>query len=58
MHRVQEHEFIDLAKPLTVEQAKREPKGMSRRQFLAAAGGVAAVTSMAPEAFSRNFIDQ
>ena len=31
---------------------------MSRRQFLASAAGVAAVTSMAPEAFARNFIDQ
>jgi gluconolactonase len=58
MHRVQEHEFIDLTKPMTEDKAKSEPKAMSRRQFLAAAGGVAAVTAMAPEAFSRNFIDQ
>ena len=34
MQRVQELEFVDLAKPLTKEQATREPKAMSRRQFL------------------------
>jgi len=55
MERVQLHKFIDLAKPVKVSP---EPKAMSRRQFLAAATGVAAVSAMAPEAFARNFIDQ
>ena len=47
MERVQEMEFVDLAKPRAKEETPREPKAMSRRQFLAAAGGVAAVTAMA-----------
>ena len=55
MERVQLHKFIDLAKP--TEQPK-EPKGMSRRDFLAAVAGTAAITGMAPEAFAHNFIDQ
>jgi gluconolactonase len=53
MHRVQEHEFIDLAKP-----ARRPADGtprMDRRSFLAAATAVAGVSAMAPEAFARNF---
>jgi gluconolactonase len=55
MERVQLHKFIDLAK--LTEQPK-EPKGMSRRDFLAAVAGTAAITGMAPEAFAHNFIDQ
>ena len=55
MERIQEHKFVDLAAP--VKQPK-EPTGMSRRDFLAMATGVAAATAMAPEAFARNFIDQ
>jgi len=55
MERVQLHKFIDLAKP--TEQPK-EPKGMSRRDFLAAVAGTAAITGMASEAFAHNFIDQ
>src|SRR5262249_15531822 len=55
MERVQLHKFIDLAKPL---KPAAERKGMSRRDFLAAVSGTAAVTAMAPEAFARNFIDQ
>ncbi|HTS55723.1 MAG TPA: SMP-30/gluconolactonase/LRE family protein [Burkholderiales bacterium] len=55
MERVQLHKFIDLAKPT---QQPKEPKGMSRREFLAAVGTTAAITAMAPDAFARNFIDQ
>ena len=55
MAHVQEHKFVDLAKPVAQPQ---EPKGMSRRSFLASVSGLAAVTAMAPEAFARNFIDQ
>jgi gluconolactonase len=55
MERVQLHKFIDLAKP---RKQPAEPKGMSRRDFLAAVSGTAAITAMAPEAFARNFIDQ
>ncbi len=53
MPRVQEHEFIDLSKP--VESRVDEP---TRRSFLAKCAGVAAITSMAPQAFARNFIDK
>ncbi len=56
MERVQLHKFIDLAKKST--EPPKEPKGMSRREFLAAVGTTAAITGMAPEAFAHNFIDQ
>ncbi len=55
MKRVQEHQFIDLAQ---AEEVRKEPKAMTRRQFLSSASAVAAITTMAPEAFARNFIDQ
>ncbi len=57
MERVQLHRYIDLAAPAKVD-AKAEPRGMSRRQFLTAASAVAAVSTMSSEAFARNFIDQ
>jgi gluconolactonase len=53
MRRVQQHKFIDLAKP--AEKRADEPGGMSRRSFLAAATAVAGVTSMSSTAFARNF---
>ena len=53
MERVQEHEFIDLSKPVA-----RKVDDATRRSFLAKASGLAAITAMAPEAFARNFIDQ
>ncbi len=52
MERVQEHEFVDLAKPV---KQPPEPKAMSRRSFLGAVATTAAITSMAPDAFARNF---
>lgn len=52
MHRVQEHKFVDLAKPAGRPD---ERTGLDRRSFLAAASAVAATTAMAPEAFARNF---
>ncbi len=52
MHRVQEHEFVDLSKP---KQDDEERPGLDRRGFLAAATALAAATSMAPSAFARNF---
>jgi len=55
MERVQEHRFVDLAQ---APRKATEPKGMSRREFLAAVTTTAAITTMAPEAFARNFIDQ
>src|SRR5262245_18454767 len=54
MERVQLHKFIDLSKPT---KRPEEPKGMSRRSFLAAVTGTAAITAIAPDAFARNFID-
>jgi gluconolactonase len=53
MERVQEHEFIDLSKPVD-----KKPDETTRRSFLAKVTGLAAVTAMAPQAFARNFIDQ
>lgn len=52
MWRVQQHEFIDLAKP-----ASRQPAAetLSRRGFLTTAATLAATTAMAPAAFARNF---
>jgi gluconolactonase len=50
MARVQLHRFVDLStKPVA-----RAP-ALDRRGFLATAAGLAAVTTMAPEAFARNF---
>jgi len=57
MERVQLHRYIDLAGASSAD-AKPEPRGMSRRQFLTAASAVAAVSTMSSEAFARNFIDQ
>ncbi len=53
MHRVQEHEFVDLATPKQTD--KEERPELARRGFLAAATALAAATSMAPSAFARNF---
>ncbi len=53
MRRVQEHKFIDLAKPALT--TARDGDGVNRRGFLAAASAMAATTAMAPEAFARNF---
>ena len=52
MHRVQEHKFVDLAKPRTRDD---KDGGVDRRGFLAAAAAVAATTAMGPEAFARQF---
>ena len=51
MPRTQEHEFIDIAQ----NSEPKQPKGVDRRSFLAAAAGIAGVTSMAANAFARNF---
>jgi gluconolactonase len=52
MARVQLHRFIDMApKP---DVAARHAT-LDRRGFLAAAAGLAAATTMAPDAFARNF---
>lgn len=53
MARVQRHKFIDLAKPLR-SPAERHAL-LDRRGFLAAAAGLATLTSMSKEAFARNF---
>ena len=53
MHRVQEHEFVDLAIPVSGGCSGRQ--GFSRRTFIAAAVTTAAATAMAPDAFARNF---
>ncbi len=53
MHRVQEHEFVDLSTPKQDDSEERS--GLDRRGFLAAATALAAATSMAPSAFARNF---
>jgi gluconolactonase len=52
MARVQLHRFIDMA--LKADVAARHA-ALDRRGFLAAAAGLAAATTMAPEAFARNF---
>jgi gluconolactonase len=52
MARVQLHRFIDMAPKADV--AARHA-ALDRRGFLAAAAGLAAATTMAPEAFARNF---
>ncbi|MDJ0944313.1 MAG: SMP-30/gluconolactonase/LRE family protein [Kiloniellales bacterium] len=53
MHRVQEHEFVDLSTPK--QNGDEERPALDRRGFLAAATALAAATSMAPSAFARNF---
>ncbi len=53
MHRVQEHEFVDLSTPKKADEEGRP--ALDRRGFLAAATALAAATSMAPSAFARNF---
>ena len=53
MHRVQEHEFVDLSTPKNTDDEGRPT--FDRRGFLAAATALAAATSMAPSAFARNF---
>jgi gluconolactonase len=52
MARVQLHRFIDMAPKADV--AARHA-ALDRRGFLAAAAGLAAATTMTPEAFARNF---
>jgi len=52
MARIQLHRFIDLAKPVV---RKDEPDSPARRNFLARAATLAAVTGMSSEAFARNF---
>jgi gluconolactonase len=52
MARVQLHRFIDMTPKADV--AARHA-ALDRRGFLAAAAGLAAATTMAPEAFARNF---
>ena len=53
MHRVQQHRFVDLAKP--APHRSEERPGVDRRAFLAAASALAATTALAPEAFARSF---
>jgi gluconolactonase len=53
MARVQEHEFVDLLGP-----AQRPPDDRTRRGFLAAVTGLAAITAMSPRAFARQFPDK
>jgi len=52
MARIQLHRFIDLAKPVV---RKDEPDSPARRNFLARAATLAAVTGMSTDAFARNF---
>ncbi len=40
---------------LDLQVAQQDERSISRRSFLKAAGAIAAVTAMAPEAFARNF---
>jgi gluconolactonase len=53
MSRVQLHKFIDLAKPIRTREERHLE--LSRRGFLSAAAGLAALTSMSKDAFARNF---
>lgn len=53
MHRVQAHEYQDLAQPQPA--AGERPAGMNRRRFLQTATVLAATTAMASDAFARNF---
>lgn len=52
MARIQLQRFVDLAKPVV---RKDEPDSPARRNFLARAATLAAVTGMSTEAFARNF---
>lgn len=52
MARIQLQRFVDLAKPVARTD---EPDSPARRQFLARAATLAAVTGMSSEAFARNF---
>ena len=51
MRRVQEHKFIDLAKPVE----RKTDQAIDRRSFLAAATAIAGITAMSSSAFARNF---
>ncbi len=51
MPRAEENKFVDLTEP----GPRKDPKGLDRRAFLAAATAIAGVTSMASNAFARNF---
>lgn len=53
MSRVQLHKFVDLAKPIRTRQERHAE--LSRRGFLSAAAGLAALTSMPKDTFARNF---
>ena len=53
MSRVQLHKFVDLAKPIRTRQERHAE--LSRRGFLGAAAGLAALTSMPKDTFARNF---
>lgn len=53
MSRVQLHKFVDLAKPIRTRGQRHTE--LSRRGFLGAAAGLAALTSMSKDAFARNF---
>jgi gluconolactonase len=55
MERVQPLELVDSSRP---GPQPKEPRAMSRRSFVASMSALAAITSMAPEAFARNFIDK
>lgn len=52
MARIQLQRFVDLAKPVV---RRDEPDSPARRDFLARAATLAAVTGMSSEAFARNF---
>jgi gluconolactonase len=51
MPRAEETTYVDLTEP----GPRKDPKGLDRRAFLAAATAIAGVTSMASSAFARNF---
>ncbi len=51
MPKAEEQTFVDLTEP----GPRKDPKGLDRRAFLAAATAIAGVTSMASNAFARNF---
>jgi len=55
MERVQLHKFIDLSTPPPEPKKTDDSPKMDRRAFLSVAGALAAVTTMAPKAFARNF---
>jgi gluconolactonase len=53
MSRVQLHKFVDLAKPVRSPAERHDL--LNRRGFVSVAAGLAALTAMAPEAYTRNF---